>query len=127
MDLVFNYHLKQLGIEQDQATPDLFEGEKWDEVVEVVAFVWSDHAIRWIEQIEKGTVLFYENLRGEKVFSEFQRLMKAFNFPPVEPNRLRCAFAHRNDDTLIHKKKNRYKSILTYEQQCDGALFGILI
>ena len=27
-----------------------------------VAYAWADHAIRWIEQAKRDTVLFYEKL-----------------------------------------------------------------
>lgn len=68
--------------------------------------MWADHAIRWIEQIEKGTVIFYEELLGKNAIRELERFWKAMEFKnEMDPERARCALAHR--DRADYKRKNK--------------------
>ena len=89
------------------APPSAFEGAEWDEVVEYVAFAWADHAVRWIEQLKQGTVIFYENLIGDGAPKEIERLLDTIEYPhrPVDPERMRCAMSHRN--RTDHKRVNK--------------------
>lgn len=106
MDVVFTYRNWQVtGNKTAKASPKSFQGRQWDEIVEYVAFAWADHAIRWIEQLKQGTVIFYENLLGPKAAIEIDRLMKAIHFSPVDPERVRCALAHRS--RTDHKRVNK--------------------
>jgi hypothetical protein len=96
MDVVFTYnnwvHSGKLG----HAPPESFKGSAWDETVDYVSFAWADHAIRWIEQIDHGTVLFYERLIHESAEDELKRFLKILNFQPIDPERMKCTLAHRN-------------------------------
>ena len=98
MDVVFTYRHWQLAGKVGKAPPEAFRGREWDEIVKYVAFAWADHAVRWIEQIEKGTVIFYEQLLGQNATLELERLLEAMDFKPrpVDPERLRCTLAHRS-------------------------------
>ena len=89
------------------APPSAFQGPEWDEVVDYVAFAWADHAVRWIEQLKKGTVIFYENLLGDNANFEIERLLDTIEYPhrPINPERMRCALSHRN--RADHKRINK--------------------
>ena len=87
------------------APPKAFRGREWDEVIDYVSYAWADHAIRWIEQIKEGTVLFYEHLKGKKAAEEIERLLDAIHFSPIDPERLNCALSHR--DRNDHKRVNK--------------------
>jgi hypothetical protein len=56
MDVMFTYRNWLHGGEVGKAPPEAFRGLQWEETVDYVAYAWADHAIRWIEQIEHGTV-----------------------------------------------------------------------
>jgi hypothetical protein len=77
--------------------------------VETVAYAWTDHAIRWIEQIKQGTVIFYENLLGDNAQLELERLLDAMDFQPrpVDANRMRCTLAHRDKSEYKRSNKTR--------------------
>ena len=77
------------------AHPVAFRGSSWDEFLEAVATSWADHAIRWIEGIRNGTVIFYEMLQREPE-TELNRLLRAIHFPAASNERMRCTIAHRN-------------------------------
>ena len=105
MDVVFTYRHWQHGGKVGIAPPEAFEGPKWEETIDYVAYAWADHAIRWIEQIKNGTVLFYERLMGVTAEKELVRLLNVLNFHPIDPDRMRCALAHRN--RTDHKRQNK--------------------
>ena len=105
MDVVFTYRHWQHGGKVGIAPPEAFEGPKWEETIDYVAYAWADHAIRWIEQIKNGTVLFYERLMGVTAETELVRLLNVLNFHPIDPDRMRCALAHRN--RTDHKRQNK--------------------
>ena len=105
MDVVFTYRHWQHGGKVGIAPPEVFEGPKWEETIDYVAYAWADHAIRWIEQIKNGTVLFYERLMGVTAETELVRLLNVLNFHPIDPDRMRCALAHRN--RTDHKRQNK--------------------
>lgn len=108
MDVVFAYrHWLQSG-KTGTAPKEAFQGPEWNEVIEYVAYAWADHAIRWIEQIEHGTVLFYEKLMGKTAEKELRRLLKVINFEPVDSERMRCTLFHRNRTDHKRFKKERY-------------------
>ena len=94
------------------APPDAFKGPKWDEVIDYVSYAWADHAIRWIEQINEGTVLFYEHLKGKHAAREIERLLTEIHFGPIDPDRMYCALAHR--DRTDHKRVNKTWYILQF-------------
>ncbi|EFX88991.1 hypothetical protein DAPPUDRAFT_233912 [Daphnia pulex] len=107
MDVVFTYRHWQLAGKVGKAPLESFQGPQWHKVVEFVAYAWADHAIRWIEQIEKGTVIFYEQLLGQNASIELERLLDAMDFKPrpVDPSRMRCTLDHR--DRTDHKRLNK--------------------
>ncbi len=105
MDVVFTYRHWLISGKVGNAPLEAFSGPQWEESVDYVAYAWADHAIRWIEQIEKGTVIFYEKLLGEKASDELDRLLKAMDFQPIDPHRMRCALSHRN--RTDHKRLNK--------------------
>lgn len=106
MDVVFTYRHWQYAGKIGKAPLKAFNGSQWEEIVKFVAFVWADHAIRWIEQIEKGTVIFYEELLGPNATFELQRVWEVMGFKePIDPGRLRCTLAHRN--RMDHKRVNK--------------------
>ena len=88
-----------------KAGPEFFNGPMWDEIVDYVSYAWADHAIRWIEQIEKGTVLFYERLVGKTAEKELRRLLNVMEFKPIDPLRMKCALSHRN--RTVHMRLNK--------------------
>ena len=100
------------------APPSAFQGAEWDEVVDYVAFAWADHAVRWIEQLKKGTVIFYENLLGDNAHYEIERLLDTIEYPhrPIDPQRMRCALNHRNrtDHKRINKTWLDIKTLITF-------------
>lgn len=106
MDVVFTYRNWQLAGKIGTAPSEAFQGPEWNKVVEYVAFAWADHAIRWIEQIQKGTVIFYELLR-QNTTNELNRLLEAIEFSPlpVDQDRLKCTLAHK--DRIDHKRLNK--------------------
>ena len=61
---------------QDQigtVSPVNFKGPVWNNYVNCVTYVWADHAIRWIQNIQNGTVIFYEKLLLEDTETELNR------------------------------------------------------
>lgn len=96
MDVVFSYNNWVHGGKIGYATPESFNGSRWDDTVDYVAYAWADHAIRWIEQIEHGTVLFYERLKGKTAEKELERFLKVLDFQPIDRERMQCTLAHRN-------------------------------
>ncbi len=107
MDVVFAFQNWVHGGKTGKAPPEAFKGIYWEEAVEYVAYAWADHAIRWIEQIENGTVLFYEKLKGETAEIELERVLNVLDFHPIDANRVRCTLAHRNrtDHMRINKPR----------------------
>jgi hypothetical protein len=78
-----------------------FKGPAWNSYVNYVTYAWADHAIRWIQNIQNGTVIFYELLIIGDTEAELNRLLRAINFtdphhPPVDPDRMRCTLKHKN-------------------------------
>ena len=112
MDVVFTYRHWQHGGKVGIAPPEAFEGPKWEETIDYVAYTWADHAIRWIEQIKNGTVLFYERLMGVTAETELVRLLNVLNFHPIDPDRMRCALAHRNRTDYKRQNNTRYIILL---------------
>lgn len=107
MDVVFTYqHYVQAG-KVENAPPEVFHGPEWEKVVDFVAYAWADHAIRWIEQIREGTVIFYENLLGNQAILELERLLVAMNLKPttIHPDRMRCTLTHQSRQD--YKRKNK--------------------
>jgi hypothetical protein len=107
MDVVFTYYNWIHGGKTGKAQPEFFSGPVWDELVDYVAYAWADHAIRWIEQIEKGTVLFYERLVGSTARKELERLFDVMEMKPVDPLRMKCALSHRNRTDHLRLNKTR--------------------
>ena len=80
---------------------DKFKDPQWNNYVNYVTYAWADHAIRWIQNIQNGTVIFYEILLLEDTETELNRLLRSINFtdpqhPPVDPDRMRCTLKHKN-------------------------------
>ncbi len=98
-------------------SPDLFAGPKWDDYVSKVAKEWADHADRWIQNIQNGTVIFYEKLLLEDTAeAELNRLLRAINFidphhPPIDPERMRCTLLHKNRSDRKRSKKPTYENL----------------
>ncbi|XP_057371252.1 sialate:O-sulfotransferase 1-like [Daphnia carinata] len=117
MDVVFTYRHWQLAGKVGTAPQEAFQGPQWKKVVEFVAYAWADHAIRWIEQIEKGTVIFYEQLLGRNASTELERLFDAMDFKPspLDTERMRCTLDHR--DRTDHKRLNKSWIPLEEEQR----------
>lgn len=105
MDVVFTFRNWHYGGKTGVAPPDAFRGPQWDETVDFVAYVWADHAIRWIEQIEQGTVLFYEKLLGSNADLELERLLEVMDFHPIDRDRMQCTLAHRY--RIDHKRQHK--------------------
>ncbi|XP_046637044.1 WSC domain-containing protein 1-like [Daphnia pulicaria] len=110
MDVVFTYRDWLHGGKVGKAPPEAFRGPEWDATVDYVAYAWADHAIRWIEQIENGTVLFYERLMGKTASGELKRFLQVVDFHPVDPVRMRCTLDHRN--RTDHKRLNKTRKML---------------
>lgn len=91
-----------------KAPAEAFTGPEWDETVNYVAYVWADHAVRWIEQIINGTVIFYEKLMGEEAENELERLLNVIDFKSIDPDRMRCTLAHRNRTDFKRANPSRY-------------------
>lgn len=102
VDVLFTYaHYVKTMDQIGTVSPDAFHGPQWEKYVEYVAFAWADHAIRWIETIENGTVIFYEQLLRGDTESELKRLLNAIHFRDsiesvVDPERMRCTLDHKN-------------------------------
>jgi hypothetical protein len=65
---------------------------------------WAEHAIRWIQNIRNGTVIFYELLLQDTE-DELNRLLRAVNLiDPVDPERMRCTIKHK-------KRTDRKRSV----------------
>lgn len=107
MDVVFAYQNWVYGGKTGKAPPEAFNGTKWEQAVEYVAYAWADHAIRWIEQIKNGTVLFYEKLIGNTAELELERLLNVLHFHPIDANRMRCTLAYRNRTDHLRINKSR--------------------
>nr|WBD92698.1 putative WSC domain-containing protein 1 [Daphnia magna] len=87
-----------------------FVGPQWDKYIDYVADTWADHAVGWIENIQNGTVLFYERLLLEDTAVELKRLLNVIHFvdphhPPVDPERMRCTLLHK--DRKDHKRTKK--------------------
>ncbi|XP_046452550.1 WSC domain-containing protein 1-like isoform X2 [Daphnia pulex] len=115
MDVVFTFRNWAYSGKVGIAPPEAFTGPSWDETIDFVAYVWADHAIRWIEQIEKGTVIFYEKLLGSNADVEIERLLHAISFFPVDRERLKCTIKHRN--RTDHKRLNNPRFFLEPQHQ----------
>ncbi|EFX88990.1 hypothetical protein DAPPUDRAFT_233913 [Daphnia pulex] len=109
MDVVFAHQNHLLVGKFNTAPTEAFRGPEWDELVETVAYAWANHAIRWIEQIKQGTVIFYENLLGDDAQLELERLLDSMDFQPrpVDTNRMRCTLAHRDKSEYKRSNKTR--------------------
>ncbi len=133
MDVVFTYRHCMLAGKVDNAPPEAFQGQEWNEVVKFVAYAWADHAIRWIEQIKNGTVIFYEKMHGDSAILELERLLDAMDFQPrpVDPERIRCMLEHRNRmdfkrtnkpwyliDFILKRRKNIIRSASLLFMNC---------
>ncbi|XP_057371251.1 sialate:O-sulfotransferase 1-like [Daphnia carinata] len=110
MDVVFAHQNHLLVGKFDVAPVNAFRGPVWDELVDAVAFAWSDHAIRWIEQMKQGTAIFYEHFLGDNAQHELERLLDAMNYNPqlLDPERMRCLLAHRNQSEYKRSNKTRF-------------------
>jgi hypothetical protein len=93
-----------------------FKGPQFDNYVDYVADTWADHAMGWIENIQIGTVLFYERLLLEDTSAELERLLNVIHFsdprhPPIDPKRMRCTLSHKNrmDRKRIPKNQGKIK------------------
>jgi hypothetical protein len=78
-----------------------FVGPQFDNYVDYVADTWADHAVGWIQDIQNGTVLFYERLLLEDTATELTRLLNVIRFndphhPPVDPERMHCTLLHKD-------------------------------
>ncbi|XP_045032431.1 WSCD family member CG9164 [Daphnia magna] len=107
----FGHFLWSGNDQRGTVSPNVFNGTDWDEYVIYVASEWADHAERWIENIQHGTVIFYERLLQDTE-NELKHLLKAIHFidpnhPPVDPERMRCALQHKN--RLDRKRANKPK------------------
>ena len=104
IDALFSFVLYLMAGQDQIGTVSLlakFKGPQWNSYVNYVTFAWADHAIRWIQNIQNGTVIFYEKLLLEDTEAELNRLLRAINFtdphhPPVDPDRMRCTLKHKN-------------------------------
>ncbi|XP_057367444.2 sialate:O-sulfotransferase 1-like [Daphnia carinata] len=112
-DALFTYgHYLWSGNDQTgTASPNVFNGTNWDDHVSYVADEWAEHADRWIQYIQEGTVIFYERLLQDTE-NELRRLLKAIHFvdanhPPVDPERMRCTLQHK--DRVDRKRSNKPK------------------
>ncbi|XP_057380614.1 sialate:O-sulfotransferase 1-like [Daphnia carinata] len=110
MDVIFSFRNWQLAGKTGNASPDAFKGPEWEEIIDYVAYAWADHAIRWIEQIDQGTVLFYERLLGKTAENELRRLLNIIGFKPIDSDRMKCALSHRN--RTDHKRHIKNKMLL---------------
>lgn len=95
-------------------SPDLFKGPKWDDYVSNATIEWAEHADRWIQNIRNGTVIFYEKLLLEDTEAELNRLFRAINFMPIDPERMRCTLSHKSRSDLKRTKKPTYKTYIRY-------------
>jgi hypothetical protein len=113
IDALFSFvHYLMAGQDQIETVSLLakFKGPQWNSYVNYVTFAWADHAIRWIQNIQNGTVIFYEKLLLEDTEAELNRLLRAINFtdphhPPVDPDRMRCTLKHKNRTDRKRLKK----------------------
>ena len=91
-------------------SPDTFKGSQWDHYVDYVAYAWADHAQRWIQTIQNGTVIFYEKLIVDTE-NELRRLLNAIHSKRdghgwlVDPKRMLCTLSHRNRKDRKRDKK----------------------
>lgn len=115
MDVVFAYQNWVYGGKTGKAPSNAFKGAEWDQTVDYVAYAWADHAIRWIEQIKNGTVLFYEKLVGSTAEQELERLLNVLGFHPIDPGRMRCTLAYRN--RADHLRINKSRKYLDSDQR----------
>jgi hypothetical protein len=103
IDALFTF-AHYLGSSENQTgivSSDDFKSPEFDNYVDYVADTWADHAVGWIENIQNGTVLFYERLLLEDTEAELKRLLNVIHFsdplhPPIDPERMRCTLLHKN-------------------------------
>ncbi|KAK4007148.1 hypothetical protein OUZ56_012309 [Daphnia magna] len=107
MDVAFAYQNWVYGGKTGKAPPEAFKGKEWEEAIDYVAYAWADHAIRWIEQIKKGTVLFYEKLLGSTAEKELERVLNVLGFHAIDGNRMRCTLANRNRTDHLRTNNSR--------------------
>ena len=103
MDALFTFahFLGSSGSQIGTVSPGDFMGPQFDNYVDYVADTWADHAVGWIENIQNGTVLFYEQLLLGDTAAELKRLLSVIRFsdpyhPPVDPERMRCTLSHKD-------------------------------
>jgi hypothetical protein len=108
IDALFTFrHYIMAGDDQKgTVSPMTFKGPAWNHYVNYVAYAWADHAIRWIQNIQNGTVIFYELLLQDTE-AELNRLLRAVNvsIDPVDPERMRCTIKHKNRSDRKRPKK----------------------
>ena len=95
IEAAITYRHYQQGGQTGIASPAAFHGPLWDSFLGDAAKTWADHAIRWIQGIRNGTVIFYEMLKRDPE-KELGRLLRAINFTNVSLERMRCAISHSN-------------------------------
>ena len=103
----FRHYLMAERNQLGAVSPVFFKGPAWNNYVNYVTYAWADHAIRWIQNIQNGTVIFYEKLLLEDTEAELNRLLSAINFidPPGDPDRMRCTLKHKNRTDRKRLKK----------------------
>ncbi|XP_045036723.1 WSCD family member CG9164 [Daphnia magna] len=104
-----------------------FSSLKWDHYIKFVAFEWAEHAVRWIQHIENGTVVFYERLLQDTE-RELKGLLHAINFidpdhPPFDPERMRCTLLHKN---RLDRKRKQKPTVLLTEENHSRIMYSIL-
>ena len=106
IDAAIAHRNYEFGGQTGMAREDRFSGPEWNEYVQAASLSWADHAIRWIDGIENGTIIFYENLVHETE-AELKRIIPFFYSEPVDPVRLKCTIAHK--DRIDRKRLQRTK------------------
>jgi hypothetical protein len=97
MDALFTFahFLGSSGNHTGVVSSSEFVGPQFDNYVDYVADTWADHAVGWIQNIQNGSVLFYERLLLEDTAAELTRFLSVICFSdphhqPVDPEQMRC-------------------------------------
>ena len=106
MHASFAYRHYLLAGQTGVAGEQYFQGDDWNEFLRFVSFAWADHAIRWIDQLKNGAVVFYEKLQNDTEM-EIRRLLHSIHFNAVDSQRLQCTISHKQ--RIDRRRIQRYK------------------
>jgi len=111
---IISYRNFQFGVMSGMAPADAFnhnlkfiQGRMgWDRWVTYSTARWETLAVTWIRNLNRGGVVYYENLKKDPE-SELRRLLKMLSFPSVDEERMRCVVQYNQANSFKRNETGR--------------------